>query len=99
MRIFAGYAPVRRYRCVGTSGCSAAKRLGRLCEVAQHELQDAAVLEVFDLVERIDAAAEVELALAAVLLGDRADDVHARLDAAGDAFDVDHLRAVELQVG
>src|SRR5581483_7123000 len=91
--------PWRSTRPVATGPGAAAEPLRRLGEIAQHEVQDAAVLEIFDLVERVDAAAEAELPPAVVLRGDGADDVHARLDPAGHALDVDRLATVKLQVG
>src|SRR3546814_3744559 len=66
-------------------------------QAAQHVGQDAAVLVVVDLVERIDPAAELDLLRLAVGAGDAAGQVHARLQALLDADDVDRLAAVHAE--
>src|SRR5258705_10424343 len=68
----------RRFRRIQRrSGRTAA--LPRLHHVAQHVLQDAAVAEVFDLVERVDAAQQLDGFLAAIGAVDAAAKLHARL--------------------
>src|SRR6185437_12377167 len=66
-------------------------------QAAQHVLQDAAVPEVFDLVERIDAADHLLLAHAAIRVVDAHRQLHARPDPGGGADDVDRLLAGQLQ--
>jgi hypothetical protein len=55
------------------------------------------VAVVLDLVQRIDAALHDDAVDLAVGTLDGDGDIHARLDAAGDAGDVEDLRAVQLQ--
>src|SRR3546814_7119960 len=60
-------------------------------------MQDAAVLVVVDLVERIDAAQHLDGLRRTVGPGDRHRQLHARLEARGDARDVELLAAVEAE--
>src|SRR4051812_49856772 len=64
-----------------TSSVAMQSRSGRVCEVAQHVLQHAAVLEVLDLLGGIDAAGEDHLFRRAVATMDRHRHVHARPEA------------------
>src|SRR5690348_17316740 len=64
---------------------------------AQHVLQDAAVPEIFELVERIDTAQQRHLVGLAVGAVNPAKELGARLQALGDAENVEALGAVELQ--
>src|SRR5213592_2360495 len=68
-----------------------------LQEAAQHVLQDAAVAEIFELVERIDAAEDRLFARAASGIMDAQDQLLARPKAVGHAGDVEHLVAIEPQ--
>jgi len=60
-------------------------------------LQDAAVAEVLELVERIDAADDRLLARRALGIADPQDQLLARPEPVGDAGDVEHLVAVKLE--
>src|SRR5579883_2483204 len=75
--------------------CGASSR--RLHHAAQHILQNPAMAEIFELIERVDAAEQrhrVDLAIRAM---DAAGQLDARLQARGDAENVEPLAAVELQ--
>src|SRR5690349_10128128 len=71
--------------------------LCRVREVAQDVVQDAAVLEVLDLLGGIDAAGQGDLLAGAVAAMDGHRDVHAGLEAALDAAHVEALVAGEVQ--
>src|SRR5690606_37246746 len=77
----------------GAAACSPAvrERLRCLRQVAQDEGQDAAVLEILDLVQGIDAADDLDGLAAAIGPGDADADVHARLQAGREAGDVEGL--------
>src|SRR5579883_769835 len=60
-------------------------------------MQDAAVAVIFELVEGIDAAEELDLLDGAIPAMDAAGELAARLEALGDAEDVEALAAVELE--
>src|SRR6185312_3733383 len=66
-------------------------------EVAQDVVQNAAVLEVLDLLGSIDAAGQGDLLRSAVAAMDGHRDVHARPQAALDAAHVEALVAGEVQ--
>src|SRR5215210_3536172 len=68
-------------------------------ELTQHVLQDAAVAEVFELVEGIDAADERHLLDLAVRRGDLGGEPLSRLQLAGDAAQRDRLVALEAERG
>src|SRR5215472_14425041 len=69
----------------------------RLQQPAQHVLQDAAMAEILDLVERIDPTDERDGARAAGPVMDRQSHLHARLDAVFDTGDVEDLGALETE--
>src|SRR5262249_2478077 len=69
----------------------------RLQEAPQRVLQDAAVAEVFDLVERVDAAMHRLLAHAAAFVVDAQGEHHARLEAGLDANHIERLGTGQLQ--
>src|SRR5215470_2429629 len=66
-------------------------------ELSQHVLQDAAVLEVFQLVERIDARDQRNALQSAVGRHDLGDQPLARLELAVQATDRDLLAALEAE--
>src|ERR1700686_2193548 len=80
-----GYRPGPCPRPIDPSGLLC----GVLHHVAQDVLQDAAMPEIFDLVERVDPACQGHRRGLAVRPMDRAGDIHARLDAAFDPRDVE----------
>src|SRR5690606_36062039 len=67
------------------------------CEVAQHVLQDAAVLEVLQLVQRIDTAEQRHFLHLTVGIGDLGGHRRARLDGL-DAINLDRLVTLEAEL-
>src|SRR5260221_2488400 len=87
-----------RFRQTSATGrARRGRRLPRLHHVAQHVLQDAAMAEIFDLVERVDAAQQLDRLAAAVGAVDDAGELHARLDAGLGAENIEVLGAGDLQ--
>src|SRR5579862_9013425 len=68
-----------------------------LHHAAQHILQNAAMAEIFELVERVDAAEQLHLIDRATGAVNTADELGARLQALGDAQNIETLGALELQ--
>src|SRR5579859_3083638 len=79
------------------SAPSVGSRLAGLHHLPQHVLQDAAVAEVFELVERVDPAEQLDLVDLAVGAMDAASELAARLQALRHAEDVVALGAIELE--
>src|SRR5579872_613026 len=71
--------------------------LGRLHHLAEHVLQDTAVAEVLELIERIDPAEQLDIVDLAGRSMDAADELAARLQTLRHAQDVVALGAVELE--
>src|SRR5215207_10741344 len=94
---FGAFGPVRPPEEQPARPGRSAPALGR--ELTQHVLQDAAVAEVFELVERIDAADERHLLDLAVRRGDLGGELLSRLQLAGDAAQRHRLVALEAERG